>query len=67
MKTGVYFLITNVDFHEYFSFFRYVHGCLQSCGDADGCNAASLITSHQWVIYFLVAFLLILELVANES
>ncbi|CRK99266.1 CLUMA_CG012686, isoform A [Clunio marinus] len=26
---------------------RYVHGCLQSCGDADGCNSArSMINIH---------------------
>ncbi|GAB0100506.1 Glucose-methanol-choline oxidoreductase [Sergentomyia squamirostris] len=41
---------------------RYVHGCLQSCNDADACNAAShLIPSSTVVILTLVQLLSFLQ------
>ncbi|XP_053669303.1 uncharacterized protein LOC128719700 [Anopheles marshallii] len=33
---------------------RYVHGCLQSCNDADACNAAPRGSSTQWFILLAV-------------
>lgn len=44
--------------------FRYVHGCLQSCSDADACNTASKtlhISSSTYVrIKYLLIFLVVI-------
>lgn len=41
---------------------RYVHGCLQSCNDADACNAAENGDHAKWPMLLIVTYQLISQL-----
>lgn len=40
-------------FKKMFFFFRYVHGCLQSCNDADACNDSPLPSDSMSEVLFI--------------
>ena len=42
----------------FFYFFRYVHGCVQSCDDVDACNSAKKMTTPKSPLLFILFSLL---------